>query len=157
MSSAKYSVYDSAILDAPLEVVWPVVRDIVRLLPIVFGDTVKDYHWVDGGSADKIPSRFTFTLVATGDSPLEEVSGRSEIDHSVTYRMIGQAAGLEGYVATYRLRPITNEPGKTFIEWPREFGLAPGADPAKVVPFITSLTAQEVAALKKHFEREAKS
>jgi hypothetical protein len=152
MSTAKYEIYDSAILDAPIEEVWPIIRDIIKLLPIVFGDAVKDAHWVDGGSAEKIPARFTFTLAATGDMPVEEVSGRSEIDHSLTYRMIGRAVGIEDYVATYRLRPITNEPGKTFIEWPRQFSVAPGEDPAKVVPFITSLGSQEVAAMKKYFQ-----
>ena len=92
-------------------------------------------------------------LAASGGAPLEEVIGRSEIEHTVTYRMIGQALGIKGYVATYRLRPITNEPGRTFIEWPREFGLAPGADAETVVPMIKALAAQEVATLKKHFSR----
>ena len=121
-----------------------------------YSDAVKDAHWVDGGSAEKIPSRFRFTLAATGETPLEEVSGRDEVDHSVTYRMLGQAVGIEGYVATYRLRPVTNEPGKTFIEWPREFGVAPGGDPAKVVPFLASLASQEVATLKGYFGRGAR-
>ncbi len=151
MLEAKYRVYDSAVLDAPIHEVWPVLRDIVRLLPLVFGDAVRDYRWVEGGSAEKIPSRFQFTLQPGGETVLEEVSGRSETEHCVTYRMIGQAVGITGYVATYQLRPITSEPGKTFLDWTREFAIAPGNDPAKVAPFIASLTAQEVAALKKHF------
>ncbi len=155
MPAAKYHVYDSAVLDAPVEEVWPVVRDILRVLPIVFGDAVKDAHWVDGGSAEKIPSRFQFTLQPSGETALEEVCGRSESDHSVTYRMIGQAVGVEGYIATYRLRPITNEPGKTFIDWVRDFAVAPGHDPAKVAPFLASLTAQETVALKKHFSKRS--
>jgi hypothetical protein len=153
MSEARYHVYDSAVLDAPIEEVWREVRDIVKILPIVFGAGVKDHAYVDGGSAEKIPARFEFTLHPSGDKALEEVVARSELDHSVTYRMIGQAVGIEGYLATYRLRPITSEPGKTFIEWPREFGVAQGQDPEKVVPFITSLTAKEVAAIKEHFAR----
>ncbi len=153
MPAAKYHVYDSAVLDAPIEEAWPVLRDILRVLPIVFGDAVKDAHWVEGGSAEKIPSRFQFTLHPSGETALEEVCGRSETDHCVTYRMIGQAVGIEGYLATYRLRPITSEPGKTFLEWPREFSVIAGQDPAKVVPFVTALAAQEVVALKKHFKR----
>jgi hypothetical protein len=153
MPAAKYHVYDSAVLDAPIEEAWPVLRDILRVLPIVFGDAVKDAHWVEGGSAEKIPSRFQFTLHPSGETALEEVCGRSETDHCVTYRMIGQAVGIEGYLATYRLRPITSEPGKTFLEWPREFSVIAGQDPAKVVPVVTALAAQEVVALKKHFKR----
>ncbi len=153
MSTANYHIYDSAIVDAPIEEVWAAVRDMMQLLHIVFGDMVKDCQWVDGGSAERIPSRFKFTLTASGETPLEEVAARSEIDHSVTYRMIGAAVGIEGYVATYRLRPITNEPGRTFVEWPREFAVAPGQDAAKVVPFLTSIASQEVAALRTYFQR----
>jgi Polyketide cyclase / dehydrase and lipid transport len=155
MLEAKFRVYDSAVLDAPIEEVWLVVRDIIRLLPVVFGEAVKDYRWVDGGSAEKIPSRFQFTFHATGETVLEEVVGRSETDHSVTYRMIGQAVGVTGYIATYQLRSVTTEPGKTFLDWVRDFGVAPGHDPAKVAPFLASLTAQEALALKKHFARRA--
>jgi hypothetical protein len=153
MLKAKYHVYDSAVLDAPLEEVWPVVRDMMQLLPLVFGDGVKDYHWLEGGSAETIPARFRFTLHPSGATATEEVSARSEVDHSVTYRMLGAAVGIEGYVATYRLFRVTNEPGKTFIEWPREFSVAPGGDPDKVVPFIAGLTANEAAAVKAHFAK----
>jgi hypothetical protein len=67
--------------------------------------------------------------------------------------MIGQALGIKGYVATYRLRPVTNEPGKTFLEWPREFSVASGQDPAQIAPFIAGLGAKEVAAFKAHFAK----
>lgn len=153
MLEAKYHIYDSAVLDAPIDEVWKVMRDMMALLPLVFGDGVSDYHWVDGGSGEKIPSRFAFTLRPSGATALEEVVARSEADHSVTYRMIGQAVGIEGYVATYRLRPITNEPGKTFLEWPREFSVVSGQDPAQIAPFIAGLGAKEVAALKAHFAK----
>ena len=69
--------------------------------------------------------------------------------------MIGQAVGIEGYIATYRLRPVTNEPGKTFLEWPRELAVAPGQNPDEVVPFITSLASKEVAEVKRHFASRA--
>jgi polyketide cyclase/dehydrase/lipid transport protein len=153
MLTAKYHVYDSAVLDAPLRDVWGVVRDMMQLLPIVFGESVQDYRWVDGGSVDVVPSRFQFTLQPAGATALEEVSARSEIDHSVTYRMIGQAVGIEGYVATYRLLPVTSEPGKTFLDWHREFAVTPGQDAAQVSSFIADLCAQEVATLKAHFAK----
>ncbi|AUX42747.1 hypothetical protein SOCE26_041800 [Sorangium cellulosum] len=157
MIQARYSVYDSAVLDAPIEEAWRELRDIVKLLPLVFGDSVKDYRYVDGGSAEKIPSRFEFTLLPSGETGLEEVVARSETEHSLTYRMLGQLIGVEGYIATYRLRRITTEPGKTFLEWPREFGVAAGADPAEVVPAIEALTAREVATIKEHFEKRRRS
>ncbi|WP_437909847.1 SRPBCC family protein [Sorangium sp. So ce327] len=157
MLAARYHVYDSAVLDVPIEEAWRELRDIVALLPIVFGDGVKDHRYVDGGSAEKIPSRFEFTLHPSGDKAVEEVVARSETEHSVTYRLLGQVLGIEGYIATYRLRRITTEPGKTFLEWPREFGVAPGQEPEKVVPSVAALTAKEIVAIKEHFAKRRRS
>ncbi|WP_437746936.1 SRPBCC family protein [Sorangium sp. So ce1504] len=156
MIEARYHVYDSAVLDAPIEEVWQEVRDITKLIPVVFGDNVKEYGYVEGGSAEKVPSRFAFTLVS-GESSLEEVVARSETEHTVTYRLYGQLFGIERYTGTYRLRRITTEPGKTFLEFPREFGVAAGHDPAQVVPTIAALTAKEVAAIKAYFAKRRRA
>ncbi|WP_437718395.1 SRPBCC family protein [Sorangium sp. So ce448] len=157
MLAARYHVYDSAVLDVPIEEAWRELRDIVALLPIVFGDGVKDYRYVDGGSAEKIPSRFEFTLHPSGDRAVEEVVARSEAEHSLTYRLLGQVLGIEGYTATYRLRRITTEPSKTFVEWPREFGVAAGHDPAAVVPSIAALSAKEIMTIKEYFAKRRRS
>lgn len=152
MSIAKYSVYNSVILDAPLEKVWRQIRDMSRLVAIAFGEGAKDFAWVNGGSPEEVPARYQLTLVPTGGTLVDEVVGRSESDHSLTYRSI-IGGMLEGYVATYRLRPVTNEPAKTFLDWPREFAIAQGGDPAVILPFMTATTAGHVAALKKYFAR----
>jgi len=156
MNIAKYPVYNSVILDAPLEKVWQELRDMSKLIAIAFGDGIKDFMWVDGGSPEKVPSRYELTLVPSGQKIVDEVIGRSESDHSVTYRSI-IGGMLEGYVATYRLRPVTNEPGQTFLEWPREFGITQGGDPAVILPIMAETTAGHVAALKKHFARPCAS
>lgn len=155
MSKPIYQVYDSAVLDAPIEEVWGVLRDIMKLLPVLFGKALQGHQWVDGGSAERIPSRFQLAVQPSGETALHEVVARSEIDHSLTYRNIGGAMGLERYVSTFRLRPVTSEPGKTFIEWPREFGVAAGQDATKLVPFIAAVSAKEVATLKEHFSRRS--
>ncbi|WP_437563488.1 SRPBCC family protein [Sorangium sp. So ce542] len=157
MLAARYHVYDSAVVDVPIEDAWRELRDVVKLLPIVFGDAVKDYRYIDGGSAEKIPSRFEFTLHPSGERALEEVVARSETERSVTYRLLGQVLGAEGYIATYRLRPVTSEPGKTFLEWSREFGVAPGHEPEKVAPSIAALTAKELVAIKEYFAQRRRS
>src|SRR5512140_2402081 len=109
MSIAKYAVYNSVILDAPIEKVWQQIREMPRLVAIAFGEGAKDFTWLDGGSPEKVPSRYQVTLVSTGGTLVEEVVGRSESEHSLTYRSI-DGGMLEGYIATYRLRPVTNEP-----------------------------------------------
>lgn len=73
----------------------------------------------------------------------------------MTYRLIGESQGITGYIATYQLRPITTEPGRTFLDWAREFAVASGNDPAKVASSMASTTAQEPLALGKHFSKRS--
>ncbi len=42
MLEPKYAVYHSAVLNASADVVWAELRDIMRLIDIVFGDAVQD-------------------------------------------------------------------------------------------------------------------
>jgi hypothetical protein len=146
----KYSVYHSAVLDAGPDEVWHEVRDMMLLLDIVFGDGVKNAHWTDGGSARKVPSLFEFTLLPNHDLAREEVVGRSEPDRSLTYRSVAQVLFIVDYLATYRVRPVTNEPGRSFIDWEREFRLVPDA-PDGFLDDLEALFAQEIAAVKAHF------
>ncbi|WP_224241273.1 SRPBCC family protein [Hyalangium gracile] len=154
MLEATYRVRDSAVLDAPIDEVWPIVRDIVRLVPLVFGEGFEACHWVEGCSAEQVPARYEVKSRSSGTSVLEVV-GRSETEYFVTYRLVGQALGITGYIATYQLRPITTEPDRTFLDWARQFAVAPGNDPAKVVPAMASSTAKEALALKKHFSKRS--
>lgn len=146
----KYSVYHSTVLDAAPSVVWEQVRDMMRLLEIVFGEGIENAHWVDGGSAKKVPSRFEFTLLPNHDVAREEVSGRSEIDRSLTYRSIAQVLSIVDYVATYRVLPVTTDPTRSFIEWSREFRVVPGAPP-DFLPALEGLFEQEIDSVRKYF------
>jgi hypothetical protein len=148
----KYTVYHSAVLDADPATVWAEVRDMMRLLDIVFGDGIEKARWVQGGSADKVPSLFEFTLLPNHDLASEEVIGRSEHERSLTYRSVAQVLSIVDYVATYRVLPVTNEPSRSFIEWSREFRVVPGAPP----DFLSSLEAlfdQEIASVRAYFAK----
>src|SRR5215213_6011926 len=142
----KYSVYHSAVLDAGPDEVWREVRDMMVLLDIVFGDGVKNVHWTDGGSAHKVPSPFEFTLLPNHELAQEEVVGRSEPDRSLTYRLVAEVLFMVDYVATYRVRPVTNEPGRSFMDWEREFSLVPGA-PDGFLDDLDAIFAQQLAAM----------
>ncbi|MFT7840332.1 SRPBCC family protein [Saccharothrix sp. BKS2] len=148
----KFSVYHSAVLDAAPDVVWAQVRDMMVLLDIVFGEGVDNAHWVSGGSAEHVPSSFEFTLLPNNDLAREEVVGRSEVDRSLTYRSVAQVLFIVDYVATYRVLPVTGEPGRSFIEWTREFRLVPDA-PDGFLDGIGALFAQEIATVEAHFAR----
>lgn len=146
----KYTVYHSAVLDADPDAVWAEVRDMMKLLQIVFGDSVKNAHWSRGYSVDTVPALFEFTLLPNNDVLTEEVVGRSEHERSLTYRSVGQVLSIVDYVATYRVLPVTNDPSRSFIEWSREFRVTDDA-PADFVDFLDDLLVQEIASVKAHF------
>ncbi|QQQ80040.1 SRPBCC family protein [Saccharothrix sp. 6-C] len=148
--SPKYAVYHSAVLDADPDRVWAEVRDMMALLDIVFGEGIEKARWTHGGSAEKVPSPFEFTLLPHHDLAREEVVGRSETDRSLTYRSVDQVLFIVDYLATYRVRPVTNEPGRSFVDWEREFRVVPDA-PAGFLDDLEALFAQEIASVKAHF------
>lgn len=148
--SPKYSVHHSAVLDADAEEVWAQVRDMMVLLDVVFGAGIENAHWTHGGSAKKVPSQFEFTLLPNHDLAREEVVGRSETDRSLTYRSVEQVLFIVDYVATYQVRPVTDEPGRSFVDWRREFRVVPGA-PDGFLDDLEALFAQEIASVKAHF------
>jgi hypothetical protein len=146
----KHTVYHSAVLDAGPDEVWAVVRDIVALVKIIFGDGVKDVHWLGRSSVDHVPATFEFTLLPGGDVATEEVAGRDEVSRSLTYRSIGQVLSIYDYVATYRVLPVTNDHGRSFIEWSREFKVTDDADPG-FLPMLLQMIEQEIDTVQAHF------
>lgn len=150
MLKSKYTVYHSSVLDADPATVWAKVRDAMQMIDIVFGSNIKNPHWVKGGSVNKVPSMFEFTLLPDGDVVREEVIGRSEHTRSLTYRSVGQVLSVVDYVATYRVLSVTNDPARSFIEWSREFRVVEDADPG-FLPFIEGLIDQEIDTVKAHF------
>ena len=151
-TQAKYSVYHSTILDASAADAWKVVRDIVPLLTIVFGDGVKDAHWINGGSGDHVPAKVQFTLMPGDNLITEEVVARDEVERSLTYRTVGQALNLYDYVATYRVLPVTNVRHTSFMEWSREFKVVDGADP-DFLPTVLQMFKQETDTVQTYFAK----
>lgn len=59
--------------------------------------------------------------------------------------------GIVDYVATYRVRPVTNDPGRSFVEWWREFRLVEGTDVGAFLPFLETLLGDDIARVKARF------
>ncbi len=49
------------------------------------------------------------------------------------------------------MKPVTNDPGQSFIVWSREFRLVEGTDLDQCLPFVETLLADEIARVKAHF------
>ena len=149
----RYHFYRSAVLPAPLNDVWREMRSFARTLKIAFREQVETINWCDGGSTDKIPSLIQFTVQPGGQKIIEEVIGRDEMEHSLTYRTVEQALNIVDYVASYTLKPITDEPDQTFLEWTRDFSLTEDTEPQAFLSFYSASSEQQLANVKAHFKR----
>ena len=79
---------------------------------------------IEGGEpADKIGCVRDFRL-RNGDRIREKLLGLSDYDMFCTYSILESPMGVENYVATLRLTPVTDGE-RTFIEWTAEFDCAP--------------------------------
>jgi hypothetical protein len=150
---ARYTIYSSAVLNAPIEDVWAEMRDLSRALKLAFSKGVSDPRWVNGGSVDIIPSTLEFTLHEAGATIREEVVGRSEIDYTLRYRTVGTALSMVDYIGTFKFHHVTDEPDTTFMETTKEFSLVEGADIAGFLGMYEPLVHQETRAVKAHFAR----
>ncbi|MFE2169569.1 SRPBCC family protein [Streptomyces sp. NPDC059447] len=146
----KHTMYDSTVIDATPDAVWAVVRDALKVVSIVSGPNAKDVGWAEGGEVERVPARYDFTLVFNDGLVQQEIAGRNEVDRSQTYRAVAPTMGVDQYVATIRIRPITNDPNRCFFDWTRELTIADDADPA-VIEAIVAMMAKQTDAMRDHF------
>ena len=150
MSKPKYTMYHSTVLDADPDTVWAEVRDVLKLVKILFGDTVGGVQWVEHGSPERVPSRYEFTMLHNGGLVQQEVAGRNESTRSVTYRTVAPVLCLYDYLATYRVFAVTNDPTRCFLEYSREFMVTDDAEPEIVGALITMMENQ-INAVRDYF------
>ncbi|RFU85542.1 hypothetical protein DY218_16825 [Streptomyces triticagri] len=146
-------MYHSTVIDADPDSVWAVVRDALKVVSIVSGEGAKKVGWAEGGTAEKVPARYDFTLAFNDGLVQQEVAGRNEVDRSQTYRAVAPATGVDAYLATIRVRPITNDPGRSFFEWSRELTIAEDAD-TESVETIIAMMAKQTDLMRDHFAQE---
>lgn len=150
----KHTMHHSTIVDADPDTVWAEVRDPMKLVKIVSGPAVKDVGWAEGGALERVPARYDFTLVFNEGLVQQEVAGRNEVERSSTYRAVAPTSGVSGYLATLRVRPITNDPNRSYFEWSRELTIAAGADP-DVIEGIIAMMERQTDSVRDHFAPSA--
>jgi NADPH:quinone reductase-like Zn-dependent oxidoreductase len=117
-------VRKSTVVEAPIQAVWSVLRDFNahdRWHPIVAESVIED-----GRAADEIGCVRRFRL-RQGGWLREQLLKLSDRDHSFTYCILEAPLPLYDYVATVRLKPITDG-GGTFWEWQSTFATPPGEE-----------------------------
>lgn len=117
-------VFTSTIIDAPAEQVWGRVRDFNALpdwTPFVAQSRIEA-----GLASDRIGCVRNFQL-HDGGTIREQLLALSDFDYTCTYSILESPMGVENYVATLRLLPVTDG-NRTFAEWSAEFDCAPGRE-----------------------------
>jgi NADPH:quinone reductase len=107
----------STIIDAPIEDVWAILRDFNGHGQ--WHPTVKTSAIEDGLPSDLIGAVRDFQL-ADGSRIREQLLSLSDEEHGFTYCILEAPIPLFGYVASVRLKPVTDG-ARTFWEWRSAF------------------------------------
>lgn len=117
-------VYTSSVIEAPADRVWAVIRDFNGLADWHPG--IAESRIEDGAPADKVGCVRNFNL-QDGGNIREQLLSLSDYDYTCTYSILSSPMGVENYVATLRLMPVTDG-NRTFAEWTAEFDAPPGRE-----------------------------
>src|SRR5262245_16826922 len=121
---AQVKVRKSTVIDAPVEAVWNLLRDFnghKHWHPIVAESEIED-----GRRSDEIGCVRRFRL-KQGGWLREQLLKLSDREHSFSYCILEAPIPLYDYVATVRLRPVTDG-NRTFWEWTSSFEAPPGEE-----------------------------
>jgi NADPH2:quinone reductase len=114
----------SAVIDAPIDRVWEVLRDFNshdRWHP-----AVADSHIENGEAPDQVGCVRNFHL-RDGAHIREQLIALSDTDHVSTYCILDATVPLKRYVATLQLKPVTDG-NRTFWHWQSTFDTPPGRE-----------------------------
>ncbi len=115
--NTKCSVYTSSVIDAPVDKVWLLTRD--------FGGfstwhSAVSRSFIEGDDPpDRVGCIRRFTLV-TGETVRERLLALCDVERVFRYALLDGPLPLRDYVATFRLRPVT-EGDRTFISWKAKY------------------------------------
>jgi hypothetical protein len=154
IAKPKYTMYHSTVLESDPDTVWAELRNVLNVVKILFGDTVADVRWGEHGGPELVPSRYEFTLLPSQGHVRQEVAGRNELQRSITYRSVASVLCLYDYVATYRVLPVTNDPGRSYLEYSREFMVTDDAEP-EVVEALMNMMDNQINILRDYFATPA--
>lgn len=140
-------VYVSSVIDAPADEVWAVIRDfdgLPRWHPLIAESRIEEAR-----PPDQVGCVRDFRTRA-GGRIRERLLALSDYDYSCTYAILESPMGVEDYVATLRLVPITDG-ARCFIEWTAEFVCPPEREAALVEEIGAGVFQGGFDALKRRF------
>ena len=114
-------VYISSVIDAPADRVWAAIRDF-NALP-AWHPAIADSRIEGNQPSDKVGCIRNFNL-KDGGNIREQLLALSDYDYSCSYAILASPMGVENYIATLTLSPITDG-NRSYAEWTAEFDCAP--------------------------------
>jgi hypothetical protein len=142
-------VYVSSVIDASAENVWARVRDFNGLPQWHPG--IADSRIENSEPSDKIGCVRHFHT-RDGGMIRERLLALSDYDYSCTYAILESPMGVDGYVATLKLTPVTDG-ARTFAEWSAEFECGEGRERELTEQIGGGVFQGGFDALKRHFGR----
>ncbi len=113
-------VYTSSVIEAAADAVWAQVRDFNGLPK--WTPFVAESRIVGNLAADKVGCVRNFRL-KDGGVIREQLLTLSDYDYQCSYSILESPMGVENYVATLKLTPVTDG-ARCFAEWSAEFDCA---------------------------------
>ncbi len=143
------TVFETSVIDAPIEKVWEVVRG--------FNDLPKWHPAIAKSEIEEGLDPFTVGCVRNfylqdGENIRETLLAFSDLDLMFSYDMLTTGLGLFNYISTMELRPITDG-NRTYIQWSAEFTTKDGEEDEKAEMVGNGVFQGGFAALKEHFSK----
>ena len=113
-------IYTSSVIDAPADAVWQRIRDFNGLPGWHPG--IADSRIEQNLPPDRIGCVRNFRT-RDGGTIREQLLTLSDYDYECTYSILESPMGVENYVATLKLTPVTDG-NRTFAEWSAEVDCA---------------------------------
>src|ERR1700675_918441 len=142
-------VYSSIVIPAPASAVWAILRDFNGLPN--WTKFVVESRIEHNAPADKVGCIRNFRL-NSGGRIRERLLALSDYEMSCTYSILESPMGVENYVATLRLIPVTDG-DQTFVEWSAEFDAAPDREEQVAADIGRNVFGAALASLKGRFGR----
>ncbi|TAG26629.1 MAG: SRPBCC family protein [Burkholderiales bacterium] len=142
-------IYVSSVIDATADSVWSRVRDF-NALP-VWHPVIADSRIENNEPSDKIGCIRHFHT-RDGGMIREKLLSLSDYDFTCTYSILESPMGVDNYIATLKLTPITDG-ARCFVEWSAEFDCADGRERELSDSISNGVFQAGMDALKNHFGR----
>ena len=142
-------VFVSSVIPAPAAEVWAVIRDFNGLpawTPFVAESRIEN-----NAAPDKVGCIRNFRL-RDGGVIRERLLALSDYDMSCTYSILESPMGVENYIATLALIPVTDG-NRTFAQWSAEFEAPPEREAALVQQIGGGVFGAAFESLKQRFAR----